>query len=141
MVFKMRRLALLFFLIPLFVFAKAGYFEPWGKDSDIKHQSLKTPDTKKTKKKSIISKVANKVIVFHQKVISPVCGSRSNFRPTSSRYMQLAIQRYGFLKGFTMGCDRLLRENSDPWLYRKIIIDNTEYKFDPASDKKYITLK
>jgi len=141
MAFDMKKLMIFFVLIPLFVFSKSGYFEPWGKDADIKHKSIKPLDNKKIKKKSIISKVANKVIVFHQKVISPVCGSRSNFRPTSSRYMQLAIQRYGFLKGFTMGCDRLLRENSDPWLYRKIIIDNTEYKFDPASDKKYITLK
>ena len=40
-----------------------------------------------------------------------------------------------------MGCDRLLRENSDPWVYRKVMIGNTEYKFDPATDNKYITLK
>ncbi|NGX34015.1 MAG: putative membrane protein insertion efficiency factor [Candidatus Anoxychlamydiales bacterium] len=137
----MKRLAFLLILTPLFVFSQAGYFEPWGKDSDLKHQSLKIENNKKNQKKTIFSKAANKVIVFHQKVISPVCGSRSNFRPTSSRYMQLAIERYGFLKGFAMGCDRLIRENSDPWVYRKILIDNTEYKFDPAFNKKYITLK
>jgi len=141
MAFNVKTLILILFLSPLLVFAKAGYFEPWGKDADIKHQDLNVNKNEQAKKKSIFSKAANKVIVFHQKVISPVCGSRSNFRPTSSRYMQLAIERYGFLKGFTMGCDRLIRENSDPWVYRKIIIDNTEYKFDPASDKKYITLK
>lgn len=140
MAFNMKIFSL-FLCIPIFIFAKAGYFEPWGKDSDIKHYTLKVKKDDNIKKRSIMSKAANKVITFHQKVISPVCGSRSNFRPTSSRYMQLAIERYGFLKGFTMGCDRLIRENSDPWVYRKILIDNVEYKFDPATNKKYITLK
>ncbi len=131
---------LFFILIPIFTFSIARYCEPWGKDSDINNNNKKTKVIE-NQKKSIMAKAANKVIIFHQKVISPVCGSRSNFRPTSSRYMQLAIERYGFFKGFIMGCDRLLRENSDPWVYRKIIIDNTEYKFDPAFNKKYITLK
>lgn len=136
----MKKLSLLFLFIPIFIFAKAGYFEPWGKDSSLNHKKTKIEENKKPKK-TFFTKAANKVIVFHQNVISPVCGSRSNFRPTSSKYMQLAIQRYGFFKGFTMGCDRLLRENSDPWVYRKIIIDDTEYKFDPAFNNKYISLK
>ncbi len=46
--------------------------------------------------------------------------------------MRLAMYNYGFIKGFLMGCDRLLRENSDDWVYRKITIDGEVYKFDPA---------
>lgn len=133
----MKKIIFITILLPTIFFAKAGYFEPWGKNSDLKYKPKKI----EKKKSSILSKAANRVLLFHQNIISPVCGSRSNFRPTSSRYMQLAIQRYGFFKGFTMGCDRLLRENSDPWVYRKVLIDNTEYKFDPATNNKYITLK
>jgi len=133
----MKKLILLLVILPLFIFAKAGYFDPWGKDSEIKYQ----PKKKEVKKSSILAKAANKVIVFHQTVISPTTGPRSSFRPTSSRYMQLAMQRYGFFKGFIMGCDRLLRENNEEWVYRKVSIDNVEYKFDRAVDKKYITLK
>lgn len=135
---KIKKISFIFLLLPCFIFAKAGYIEPWGKDAAL----LKKPTKTQSKKKlSIAGKIANKVIVFHQNFISPASGPRSNFRPTSSKYMQLAIQRYGFLKGFAMGCDRLLRENSDPWVYKKIVIDNVEYKFDPALDEKHITLR
>jgi hypothetical protein len=51
--------------------------------------------------------------------------------------MQLAIQRYGFLKGVVMGCDRLLRENDEEWVYRTVMIDGQIYKFDPAKENKY----
>ncbi|NGX28337.1 MAG: putative membrane protein insertion efficiency factor [Candidatus Anoxychlamydiales bacterium] len=136
--FKIKKLSFIFLLVPCFIFAKAGYFEPWGKDATM----LKRPIKKEVNKKATIAgKIANKVIGFHQKFISPASGPRSNFRPTSSKYMELAIKRYGFLKGFTMGCDRLLRENSDPWVYKKIVIDNVEYKFDPAFEEKHITLR
>ena len=79
-----------------------------------------------------MARVAEEVILFHQNVISPVDGPRSHFRPTSSRYMLLAIRKHGFLQGFVMGCDRLLRENDDDWLYRTIQIDGKIYKFDPV---------
>lgn len=134
--FKIKKIGFIFLLVPSFIFAKAGYFEPWGKDASM----LKKPIKKEVcKKVSTASKIAKSVIVFHQKFISPASGPRSNFRPTSSKYMELAIQRYGFLKGFAMGCDRLLRENSESWVYKKIVIDNVEYKFDPALDEKHIT--
>jgi len=47
------------------------------------------------------------VIRFHQTFLSPISGPRSHFRPTSSRYMQLAMKRYGFVQGLLMGLDRL----------------------------------
>ncbi|NGX56136.1 MAG: putative membrane protein insertion efficiency factor [Candidatus Anoxychlamydiales bacterium] len=131
MVFKMRFFFIIIFL-PSFIFSK-GYIEPWGKDSN-----LKITEKKEKRKSSFLTKAFDKVIVFHQKVLSPVDGPRSHFRPTSSRYMQLAMQRYGFFKGYIMGCDRLLRENKEAWVYRKIVIDNIEYKFDPAFENKYI---
>ncbi len=110
-----------------------GYFEPWGKDSD-----LRAPIPKAiVQKPSIAVRLADAVIRFKQEVISPVDGPRSHFRPSSSRYMQLAMQRYGFCKGFVMGCDRLLRENDEEWVYRTIEIDGKIFKYDPAWENKY----
>ena len=118
----------LLFLLPLSLFAKVGYFEPWGKDADIE----KNPKEKQVKKQSVIAKSADAIIKFHQQNISPISGPRSNFRPTSSKYMENAIKEYGFFKGFVMGCDRLLRENADPWVFRTITIDGIIYKYDPV---------
>jgi hypothetical protein len=36
-----------------------------------------------------------------------------------------------------MGCDRLLRENNEEWIYQKVIIDGYEYKYDPARLDKH----
>ncbi len=106
----------------------SGYEEPWGVDSEFfTHKS-----TSPKKRKDPLSRIAETVILFHQNIISPVDGPRSHFRPTSARYMLLAIRRYGFFKGYAMGCDRLLRENKDPWVYRTVVIDNTKYKYDPT---------
>jgi putative component of membrane protein insertase Oxa1/YidC/SpoIIIJ protein YidD len=104
------------------------YQEPWGNDSLL----LRPPVSKEKPKRSMAIRIAEVVIDFHQKVLSPVDGPRSHFRPTSSQYMRLAMYNYGFIKGFLMGCDRLLRENSDEWVYRKIEIDGEVFKFDPA---------
>ena len=116
-------------IVPSALFARPGYFEPWGKDSDLKIESSAKAAAADY---SLPVKIADKIIKFHQDVISPVDGPRSHFRPTSSRYMQLAMHRHGFIKGFIMGCDRLLRENKDPWVYRTIEIDGKKYKFDPV---------
>lgn len=113
--------------------AYPGYFEPWGKDADLK--SLKP--SAQSSKVSIATRVADAVIHFHQQVISPVDGPRSHYRPTSSQYMHLAMHRYGFLKGFIMGCDRLLRENDEEWVYRTIQYGDKIFKYDPAKENKY----
>lgn len=129
----MNRCICLLIYLPLHIAAHPGYFEPWGCDAD-----LKVPPPKETiEKPSLATRIANQIILFHQEIISPVDGPRSHYRPTSSRYMQLAMQRYGFLKGFIMGCDRLLRENDDEWVYRTIEIDGQIFKYDPAFENKY----
>ena len=107
-----------------------GYNVPWGKDTDlIAKKSLWIAPKKRF---DPLSKVSEKIILFHQNVLSPVDGPRSHFRPTSSRYMLLAIGRYGFVKGTLNGFDRLLRENNDPWVYRTKEIDGITYKWDPT---------
>ncbi len=128
-----RILSIFFLSLPLFLNAAAGYFPPWGKD----HQ-LAEKDREKKTSISLPSSFFDKIILFHQKVISPIDGPRSHFRPTSSRYMQLAMKRYGFLKGYFMGFDRLLRENEEKWIYQTIEIDDVLYKYDPARVDKQI---
>ena len=74
-----------------------------------------------------------KAIRFHQEVISPADGPRSHFIPSSSQYTLESMRKYGFLQGFTMGCDRLMRENDDPWVYRKTRDSaGREMKWDPV---------
>ena len=120
-------------LLATALIAYAGYFEPWGKDSDLKRPSP-PPEQEQV---SLATRIADAVIRFHQTVISPIDGPRSHYRPSSSQYMHQAMHNYGFLKGFIMGCDRLLRENDEEWVYRTIQVDGQLFKYDPAKTNKY----
>ncbi|MBS0629852.1 MAG: membrane protein insertion efficiency factor YidD [Verrucomicrobia bacterium] len=122
------RFKILFFLTPLTLFAEIGYVEPWGKDADL----IAHPVSRSSRKNlSPMGLLAEQVILFHHNVLTHTTGPRSHFRPTSSQYMLQAIREYGFCKGYIMGCDRLLRENSDPWIYRTKEIKGALYKWDP----------
>jgi len=109
------------------LFAAPGYFEPWGKDADL----TKTTASSSSYQLSPFGWVAEKVILLHQNVLTKADGPRSHFRPTSARYMLLAIRRQGFFKGFIMGCDRLLRENEEKWIYQTVNIDGNLFKWNP----------
>ena len=113
--------------------ASPGFYEPWGKDTQLRTIPQKVEEPKV----SIATKIADAVIQFHQTVISPVDGPRSHYRPSSSQYMHLAMHRYGFIRGFVMGCDRLLRENDEEWVYQKIEFNGKVMKYDPANIDKY----
>jgi putative component of membrane protein insertase Oxa1/YidC/SpoIIIJ protein YidD len=123
------RFKICFLLIPLFAYTQTGYHQPWGKDADIEYQA---PVCEKKNKTSPLATVMKQVIHFHQSVLSPVDGPRSHFKPSSSMYMKEAIDKYGFFKGYLMGCDRLLRENSDAWVYRLQLIENEGWKTNPV---------
>lgn len=116
-----------FFLIPTLLFSLPGYHLPWGKDADLHyhHASKSSSETL-----SPPAQAMETLIWFHQNIISPVDGPRSHYRPSSSSYMMQAIRKHGFFKGYIMGCDRLLRENDDPWVYRTAIIDGKIWKTD-----------
>lgn len=73
------------------------------------------------------------LIHFHQNVISPADGPRSSYFPSSSQYTLEAMRKYGFFTGFIMGCDRLMRENSETWVYRTVTLpDGSVTKWDPV---------
>lgn len=104
--------------------------DPWGKDSDLACKLTKNEKAILESTPTISFSCA--LIRFHQNVISPADGPRSHYFPSSSQYTLEAIQTYGFIKGFILGCDRLMRENDDPWVYRKALTeDKRMLKYDP----------
>ena len=115
-------------------------YEPWGKDADIYYVDIYYADIyyadlclhNTTATSETRSEFAT-LIHFHQKIISPTDGPRSHYYPSSSQYMLLATQKYGFFKGFALGCDRLMRENREPWVYAtKKTRDKDVLKLDPV---------
>ncbi|MBP7075325.1 MAG: membrane protein insertion efficiency factor YidD [Rhabdochlamydiaceae bacterium] len=119
---------ILFFLCPILVFAIPGYHPPWGKDADLSYHK---PSHSPSADLSPLGGAMEKLIWFHQNIISPVDGPRSHFKPSSSTYMMQAIRKHGFFKGYIMGCDRLLRENEAAWVYRTTVIEGQTWKIDP----------
>lgn len=126
----MRFNLLLLTLIPLFLHALPGFSPPWGKDEDLHFPQQPSPPPLVAS--SPAARTTYALIAFHQKTLSPVDGPRSHFYPCSSYYMKFAIQKYGFFTGFCMGCDRLLRENEDPWVYKTIEVGGKLLKYDPV---------
>jgi putative component of membrane protein insertase Oxa1/YidC/SpoIIIJ protein YidD len=123
----MRFKLLFLFLLPILAHTLPGFYEPWGKDADLRcAETLPEPA-----EYSLSVRIARQIILFHQNVLSPVDGPRSHFRPSSSSYMMQSMQKHGFITGFLMGCDRLMRENSDPWVYRNIEENGKLFKYDP----------
>ena len=73
------------------------------------------------------------LIEFHQQVISEADGPRSHFYPSSSEYMKQAIKEHGVLTGIVLGCDRLMRENSDEGIYPLTELKSgVVLKYDPV---------
>lgn len=124
--------AKVFFLL-LILCSNFAEADPWGKDADLVCKNQKKLCAKTSCDTPILGFLGEKLIAFHQNVISPADGPRSNFRPSSSQYMLDAMRMYGFFKGFSMGCDRLMRENADPWVYRTTLNESGErMKYDPV---------
>lgn len=123
----MRFLTFVLMLMP-FLSAEGFYEEPWGKDCDLasKKEKITLPGP------SPLSLIGQKLVRFHQTVISPIDGPRSHYYPCSSQYTLSSMRRYGFIRGFLMGCDRLMRENTDPWVYPEIEKDEGWIKYDPV---------
>jgi len=107
-------------------------YAPWGKDAQLAQKSIPSQPAKPIST-PIVGAVAEKMIAFHREVISPCDGPRSHYEPSSSKYTLDAMRKYGFLNGFLKGCDRLMRENNDPWYYPKTIDRYGKIsKHDPA---------
>lgn len=101
---------------------------PWGVDCDFVEPNSVTSKPKLSKGQ----KVCESMIHFFQNTISPIDGPRSSFYPTSSQYALDAIRKYGVFKGIALGCDRLMRENRDWWIYETTPDYGFDRKVDPV---------
>lgn len=54
-----------------------------------------------------------KLISAYSIIISPLLGHCCRYYPSCSHYTQIAIQRYGVVRGIWLGCRRILR--CHPW--------------------------
>lgn len=121
--------------ICLLLLSSTSFAEPWGKDADLVHCRAIPAEACESSREGFLAKLGIKAIRFHQEVISPADGPRSHFIPSSSQYTLEAMKKYGFFKGFTMGCDRLMRENEEEWVYRKTLDGaGRPMKWDPVRD-------
>lgn len=116
---------------------------PWGSDSDLTKEALSKSKKASVKKTSSnpLTLFGKAMVHFHQKVLHPIQGERSHFRPTSSHYTLQAIKSHGFFKGFIMGCDRLMRENEEAWIYPTRIIHGRKWKWDPPKGAAFSDYK
>lgn len=129
----LRLILIIFLLIPIYAIGTTseGSFELWGADKDLAFCKKQTPPVQKIKL-SPAQKTCRSMIKFFQVYISPIDGPRSSFYPTSSQYALEAIEKYGVLTGIALGCDRLLRENGELWVYERTDKYGMERKLDPV---------
>ncbi|MBU0995636.1 MAG: membrane protein insertion efficiency factor YidD [Proteobacteria bacterium] len=70
-------------------------------------------------------------------IVSRVDGTRCPMRPTCSHYGFEAIRKHGFIRGWIMTCDRLLRCGRDELhLSSEVIIDGKKYCHDPVAQNE-----
>lgn len=117
--------------------AKVFFDPPWGRDADLAYKKRRSrgeqPVEVAISKQGIGVKFGELAIAFHQNVISPADGPRSHFKPSSSQYTLDAMRKYGFLRGWVMGADRLMRENSEEWVYETVVAEGDKvFKFNPV---------
>ena len=107
--------------------------DPWGVDADLACRKPRPCTANTSCRTPLFGKFAEVMISFHQEVISPADGPRSHFIPSSSQYTLDAMRKYGFFKGFVLGCDRLMRENPEKWVYPTVRTGpNAGMKLDPV---------
>lgn len=116
----------------ILAYKSSTFADPWGKDADMA-ANIACGATIKKCHTPLFGTFAETMIRFHQDIISPADGPRSSFIPSSSQYALDAMRKYGFFQGVAMGCDRLMRENKDPWVYR-LTLDGAGniIKYDPV---------
>ena len=56
-----------------------------------------------------MKQAASLAIRLYQLILSPFLGGQCRFYPSCSEYTREAIEKYGLLKGISLGCRRLLR--------------------------------
>ena len=79
------------------------------------------------------SQIQHSLMHFQKNTLSPSYGPHSHYIPSSSQYTRNAIKQYGLAKGFILGCDRLIRENDEEWIYPLTAgYFGETFKYDPV---------
>ena len=74
------------------------------------------------------------IIKFYKKYISSLDGNRCSMYPSCSKYASTAFKKHGFLIGWIMTCDRLIRCGGDEVLTSKqISVNNKKIYIDPVN--------
>jgi len=77
-------------------------------------------------------------LTFFRKTISRADGHRCMMYPSCSHYSGQAFAKHGFVKGWVMSSDRLLRCGRDEKrLSEEIIINKRVYVFDPLQHNDF----
>ena len=123
-----------FFIFALLLITMPLTANPWGKDAELATDLFLPPPPEPCCKssQSPLAAIGESMINFHQTVITQIDGPRSNYLPSSSQYTRDAICKYGFFKGVMYGCDRLMRENDETWVYPNILGPMGLMKYDPV---------
>ena len=75
---------------------------------------------------------------FFRKTVSRADGRRCMMYPSCSHYSSQALKKHGFIKGWVMTSDRLLRCGRDEkHIAEQIIIDSQAYVFDPLQHNDF----
>ena len=75
---------------------------------------------------------------FFRKTVSRADGRRCMMYPSCSHYSGRAFKKHGFIKGWVMSSDRLLRCGRDEkHLSEQIIIKKQTYVFDPVQHNDF----
>ncbi len=75
----------------------------------------------------------NLLLNFYQDHISVVDGNRCAMYPSCSRYASRSFKKHGFVLGWIMACDRLVRCGRDEAdIARHIIVNNQQLIHDPV---------
>jgi len=78
------------------------------------------------------------IIHFYQKYISPVDGQRCSMYPSCSKYAKNCAEKHGFLMGWVMGFDRLVRCGRDEVKTSSPIwINGEKYTYDPVENNDF----
>lgn len=77
-------------------------------------------------------KIGIALIDGYKEHIASLHFTQCGYHPTCSQYTKQSIEKYGLLKGWIMGCDRLMRCNHDLWVYPEVKVNGELKKFDPV---------
>ncbi len=77
-------------------------------------------------------KIGVLAIDWYKETISPMKILTCSYHPSCSQYTKQAIEKYGLVKGWILGCDRLMRCNHDLWVYREVKVDGKLKKYNPV---------